>query len=198
MASCQPGSSSTYESIAPYRLYLDLSENDKEFTTGLRSAVSLDDQYMQETSLIKTTDEEGLPSTYETIGLTPSITTFKKFIDRFKLSDKLHSAFTLFVPINTNSDILVNFLNRTYAEPLDVLNYHMLDYILTPVELFGRILKLKTKLTGQMIMTKNTNIIISNRDDPLAPTSINQIIQSIETKNGFIYVIQYPLLPYLL
>jgi hypothetical protein len=86
---------------------------------------------------------------------------------------------------------LKNALKNTVLEPSDILKYHSLDYILTPVELLDRKLRLQTKLRQQYFITDGPNII-----DEFTNTTPNKILTTIKTVNGYIYIIENPLIPY--
>ncbi len=185
-----------YESIAQYRLYLDLNNEDIEFTTGNRSAISLNEKNMATTMIDQTI--ETFPTSYEVITNTPTISMFKNFINRFSLHKHLVDKFTLFIPTNSSMEILVKYLNNnSLANAQDVFKYHKLDSLINPVQLFDRKLKLQTSLPGHYILTNGPNIMMQNHNNQLSNLVPNKILQSIETSNGFIYILEYPLLPYL-
>lgn len=194
MSSFVGASSSAYESIAPYRLYLDLGTDDIEFVSGKRSAIALNEDNLHKPKPQETPIEDVLTlATHDILTARKDVSNFNNFIKRFKLEKLLHHEFTIFIPINKSIQNLVDFVNSTVAEPSDILKYHMLDYVLIPVQLFNRKLKLETKLKGQYIVTDGPSILLPEN----GKLRRNKILESIETANGFIYIIDEPLLPYL-
>ena len=102
-----------------------------------------------------------------------------------------HTATTIFVPIDNQMKDLFKIIQTTALTPKDIINFHMLDYILEPVELYNRNLRIQPLLNGQTFLTKGTSII--NEHDDRTP---NNILQSIKTPSGYIYLIERPLVPY--
>src|SRR5205807_2014305 len=102
-----------------------------------------------------------------------------------------HRASTLFVPIDSYAKELFKLEQTTALTPKDIINFHTLDYILEPVELYNRILRIQPLLLGQTFITKGTSII--NEHDDRTP---NAILQSIKTSSGYMYLMEKPLIPY--
>lgn len=197
MTTFQGGTCTGYEAIAPYRTYLDLSYNDKEFMTDLYSAVHIEnkEELKKNSNFYKTIDLFKMNKDFSTYNLLPkyNLNLFKYFIDYFDFQDELKGEFTLFVPIDKNMDKLFDYINYTIIFPLDILKYHTLDWVLTPVELFKkRKLRLESKLRTEYFLTDGQSIITekSNKNP-------NRILQSIKTDNGYIYIIERPMLPYI-
>lgn len=189
MSSFQGGISSSYHSIAPYRLYLDLSLDDKEFMTNIENPlyVELESERPYE-SLV---DKSACPTILSVLYNDKKMEQFRMFVETYKLQYLLQGDITLFVPSNNNIQLLKNTLEYTVADPGDILRYHTLSYILTPVELFERKLRLQTKLRNQYFITNGPNII-----NEFTENNPNKITDSIKTQNGYIYTIDNPLVPY--
>jgi uncharacterized surface protein with fasciclin (FAS1) repeats len=188
MSSFQGGISSSYHSIAPYRLYLDLSLDDKEFMSNIQNPlyVPLETQYE---SLI---DKSSCPTILSVLYKDTRMEQFKMFVETYNLQYLLEGDITLFVPSNNSIQLLKNIIEYTVADPADILRYHILSYILTPVELFERKLRLQTKLRNQYFITDGPNII-----NEFTENNPNKITDSIKTQNGYIYMVDKPLVPYI-
>lgn len=194
------GTSSAYEGIASYRLYLDLSMNDVEFSTGIPNPL----YFSEESSHMSSHDNKtlSLPAygayvpgngNYNLIKTNPSTSKFREFVDVYKLQNYIdsHRASTIFVPVDSNMKDLFKIVQSTAITPKDIINFHMLDYILEPVELYNRNLRIQPMLLGQTFLTKGTSII-NERDD----RNPNNILQSIKTGSGYMYIIERPMAPY--
>lgn len=205
MASFQGGTCSGYEGIASYRSYLDLSMNDIEFSTGLRNPLYFSEKSTHHENFGRKTME--IPayggyvaenSNYSIIRTNKNTNKFREFVELHKLQNYIdtHKASTIFVPVDSNEPTGVRDLFKltqvTALTPKDVINFHTLDYILEPVELYNKILRIQPLLLGQTFLTKGTSII--NEHDDRSP---NAILQSIKTKSGYMYLMERPLIPYL-
>ena len=200
MSTFQGSTTSGYEGISSNRLYLDLSMNDIEFATGLRNPLYFTEESVHQSQYGNKTmnipayggyvKEKG---NYNLIKDNITLSKFKEFVDFYKLQSYLdsHRASTIFVPVDYNMRDLFQIVQSTALTPKDIINFHMLDYILEPVELYNRNLRIQPLLSGQTFLTKGTSII-NERDD----RSPNNIIQSIKTPSGYMYLIERPLLPY--
>lgn len=199
MSSTQ-GTLSGYEGIASYRSYLDLSMNDIEFSTGLPNPLYFSEESVHHSSYGNKT--MNIPAyggyvrergNYNLIKNNVTTSKFREFVDVYNLQSYLdsHRASTIFVPVDTQMKDLFAIVQSTALTPKDIINFHMLDYILEPVELYNRKLRIQPLLLGQTFLTKGTSII--NEHDDRSP---NNIIQSIKTDSGYMYLIERPLVPY--
>lgn len=190
MSSLQSSTFTGYESISPYRLYLDLSNDDREFTSGVQNPLVYSDGSYTQYSKIPNFTPSSDTSTYGTIRLDSRIQEFRNFIDNYSLTYYMNDDFTLFVPIDLNMNTIYDKLKTSPLTALDIFNYHKLDYVLLPVQIFNRKINLQTKLRNQYILVDNTCII-----DPQTNVR-NRILASIKTDNGYIYIVEKPLIPY--
>ena len=203
-----------YQAIAPYRLYLDLSMDDREYATNYRNPLFItENSFSEDYNNIKTFNTKEETSSYGVISKLENTQGFKTFIDKYNLKEYLNGDFTLFVPINDNIQDLYNIyenqdeikeneyrpqwftkgFHTSKTEPSDVLKYHMLDFVLTPVELLDRKYRLQTKLRNQYFTTNNASIVTGTVKGDKNP---NKIVQTLKTDNGWIYLIEKPLIPY--
>lgn len=188
MSSVQ-GTLSGYESISKYRLYMDLSYDDKEFSSGLINPVSYSDLVRYEkinNKLIKENND-----TYKY--LSRGNYDFLKFIDKYNLVEYMNGDYTLFIPLD-GVDKLFDLVENEGVSPIDIFNYHKLNYVLLPIQIIDKTLRLQTKLKGQYITCNNLNIV--REYGGMVDKNPNKILQSIQTDNGFIYFIQRVLIPY--
>ena len=201
MSTFQGGYSSAYEGIASYRTYLDLSMDDIEFSTGIKNPLYFSEESVQTPQYgNKTVNPPAFGGfvrgngNYNLIGSNINTSGFGEFIKIYKLQDYIdsHRASTIFVPINNNMKDLFRIVQTSSLTPKDIVNFHTLDYILSPVELYNRNLRIQPLLSGQTFITKNTSII--NEHDDRTP---NNILQSIKTDSGYLYLIEKPLIPYI-
>lgn len=210
MTSFQGGIFSAYESISPYRLYLNTTNNDVEFMTGLTDPLHLADAKTDLMGKVKpfigTTSYVPLNltfknSVYGKIKANPKLSNFTKLIDTFKLHDLLESYRTYFIP--TDDDIiswneLYSKIRNGTLSARDVVSYHILDYIITPVQVFSSVLRVDTLLKNEKFVidgTKHPRILLENN----AFTAYDNFILSTEkTQDGWIYTIQRPIYPYLI
>lgn len=197
MSTFQGSTVSAYEAISPYRLYLDLSSDDKEFSSNIKNPLvySEESTSLYDYNPIKNFNPSPNTSTYGIIRQYQNTSIFKIFIDKFNLITQMNGDFTLFVPINQMMDIIDNKLKNTPLEALDIFNYHKLNYIIEPVQLINRIIRLQTKLRNQYITVSNMKII--SEAGGMKDNNPNKILQSIKTDNGYIYIIERPLIPYI-
>ena len=199
MSSIQ-GTLSGYEGISSFRSYLDLSLNDIEFSTGIPNPL----YFTEESAQTPTFDSKtmSLPvygayvkknGNYSLMYNSPPLSEFKNFITIHRLEKYIdsHRASTIFAPINNSMKDMFLLEQTSALTPKDIINFHTLDYILTPVELYNRKLRIQPLLTGQTFLTDGTSII-NERDD----RTPNRILQSIKTDSGYIYLIEKPLIPY--
>lgn len=205
MSTFQGGTSSGYEGIASYRLYLDLSMNDVEFASGIVNPLYFSEESVQKSQYgHKTMNppafgayvKEPTPlkgGNYDLIKGNQHTSKFAEFVDFYKLRSYIdsHRVSTIFVPINTEMKSLFAAVQSTALTPKDMIDFHTLDYILEPVELYNRNLRIQPLLLGQTFLTKGTSII--NEHDDRTP---NHILQSIKMGSGYIYIIERPLMPY--
>ena len=204
MSSIQ-GTFSGYEGISSYRSYLDLSMDDKEFVTNIPNPLLFSENSVDRNDFDKKTidipsyggyskSSIGNPSNYTIISLTPSLSLFKNFISYYNLEKYVysHSCCTIFVPIDNNMKEMFALEQKSLLTPKDIINFHILDFILTPVQLYNRKLRLEPMLRGQTFLTDNTSIITETSDK-----NPNNILKSIKTSSGYIYLIERPLIPYI-
>jgi len=201
MSTFQGGTSSGYEGIASYRSYLDLSMDDIEFSTGIPNPLYFSEESVHQSSHdYKTVDVPAYGGyvkgngNYELIKNNTNTSKFREFIDAYKLQSYIdsHRASTIFVPVDNKMRDIFVMVQTTALTPKDILNFHTLDYILEPVELYNRNLRIQPLLIGQTFLTKGTSII--NEHDDRNP---NNILQSIKTGSGYMYLIEKPLVPYI-
>ena len=188
-----------YESISPYRLYLDLSMDDREFTSGVKNPLVYSEEstnislYSTLSFMNSQPTNGGDTSTYGMIRNDNRIQQFREFIDKYDLQYYMNGDFTLFVPVDKLMGIIDDKLQTTSLNALDIFNYHKLDYVLLPIQIFDRKIRLQTKLRNQYILVSNTSIISETSD-----RNPNRILSSIKTDNGYIYIIEQPLIPYVI
>lgn len=195
MATFQGTTFSGYESISPYRSYLDLSMDDVEFTSNKRNPLFFSEISAEkcgnEYSRVDSFQVKPNTSSYGIIRNLSNVQNFKTFIDSYDLQHYMKDDFTLFIPIDNNDSTIIDTLRYSPLNALDIFNYHKLNYVIEPVELFDRKIRLQTKLRNQYILTNGMSIITeTSKKNP------NKILQSIKTDNGYIYLIEQPLIPY--
>lgn len=190
-----------YESIAPYRLYLDTSCNDIEFKTALPNPL-----FITEKSVEKPTFES-----YGVVGnfynpprkIWDVISTndkTKKFSDILKgyrvehlLNGSVDDQITLFVPVEDIDSILYNMQKFPYTME-NILKAHMVNYPILPVQLFGQINRIESKLKTSYITILGTNdqLFIVHPNDRFYR---NKILRTEKTDNGYIYYISRAIIP---
>ena len=79
--------------------------------------------------------------------------------------------------------------------PEDLLQYHMTNYIITPVQLFDSKYRIDTVLRNHFILTDGMSVAGFDSTSQYDGEFI-KIVETIRTKNGFIYLIESPVLPY--
>lgn len=168
MTSFQGYTLTAYEAISPYKLYLNLGSNDRDF---------------QQTQKDKKEEVVKVPTF-----ITKNIELFKddRYVNFLHLVDKISSEFykliefdyTLFIPIDTFSIMSTDIRN--------ILKYHSLNYTLIPSLLDERVSKIESRLTGHYIT------IYKNRIVPEIGT-VAKIIESKRIGNGYVYLIDTPL-----
>jgi len=197
MSSFHGSTLSGYEGISPYRLYLDVSMDDRDFVGGAKNPLVYSENSigMENFNPVRVFKPQPETSTYGMMLGNTSTQLFCKFIETYNLQRQLSGDFTLFVPINNFMNIINDKLQSSRLEPLDIFNYHKLDYVLFPIQLFGKKIRLETKLRNQYILTNDMSIMDDNTgvDSGKIP---NRILQSIKSDNGYIYIIEKPLIPY--
>ncbi len=177
MTSSQPGISTAYEAISQYRLYLDLMSGDTEFNTGFRS--QWNEQTITSPSIDLKLDTRNILSVlYHDLRFSNM---YKFIIDHSFQKLISDSDITLFVPVQdiTKLECIVDF-------PRKILNNHIVDSVVTPVELIDRRVRVQTA-NMSTIFINNMNI----QDD--SSLYDNHILESINCANGFIYVIENPI-----
>jgi hypothetical protein len=191
MSASQGATFTGYESISPYRSYLDLSFEDREFTSNTRNPLVYSEESSHHGNFATIPDFQyrADSSTYGIISRDMNLGKFREFIDKYELKFYMDGDFTLFVPVDT--DTIYEKLQTTPLNALDIFNYHKLDYVILPVQLFDKKIRLQTKLRNQYILTSGTSIISEQTDK-----YPNRILSSIKTDNGYIYVIERSLIPY--
>jgi uncharacterized surface protein with fasciclin (FAS1) repeats len=197
------GTQQGYEAMAPYRLYLDLSQNDVEFSTGLIDPLAISDLSNE------------LPHNYQhysvlgnfykpprkvldIIKTNPDAVPFAQLIEGYRLQKlvdtPLDNQITIFVPVNDINSISYNLQAYPDFSMEDILKYHIIDYPILPVQLFGQINRIFTRLPSQSLTIMGTDdqiIILSQRDRFYR----NRILKSQRADNAMIYYIEKPLIP---
>lgn len=199
MSSFIGGYNTGYSSIAPYRLYLNLSEDDKEFATNAYSAIKLNEDIYQKPDLTIIPDFHvtNKNSLWGVIQSDVTLSKFVLFIKKFNLQRFLNdfdqsynNQFTLFAPVNDYMDYLLQLIETTVLTPETILRYHMLDFPILPVEMMSRKLRIPTKMRNKYIVMDNLKIVQENDN-----TFPNYVLSSQKTDNGYLYKLQYPLVP---
>ena len=196
MSSFIGGIDSGFLSIAPYRLYLNLNTNDKEFNSGLTSVFNLVEksQEMDDYTQVKVYTpnfENG------TLSFIINNIEFKPFLDLiryFRLENELISKnydYTLFLPLDI-SDFKKLVKQRLFS-PEDLMKYHIVDYPILPFQIIDRKNRIDTRLKNHFIFTDSYSII---GEDFSTNKTHNNILKSIKTDNGYIYIIEKSLTPY--
>jgi uncharacterized surface protein with fasciclin (FAS1) repeats len=199
MTSNQGGTTTGYYSIAPYRLYLKPYEEDVEFMSGLANNFSIQEIYRPDARMyarshdfIPTSQNDNIANLLKR----PKCKAFLNFIQKYKLQDVLQQqqGYTLFVPLN-NVEILETTVQKygDILSPEDLLRYHLVDYIILPIQVWNQIQRLKTRLENQTITMKNTSVMTFN--DEIKLWEDNKIIEYVPTDNGSLYFIDRPLIP---
>lgn len=196
MSTFQGSTITGYEGISPYRLYLDVSMDDREFSSNAKTPLVYSEESVASSpyNTIKTFQPSPNTSTYGIIRQEQGLQVFKTFIDRFNLIHQMNGDYTLFVPVDKMMNIINDKLGSSPLEALDIFNYHKLDYVMLPVQLINKTIRLQTKLRNQYITCSNMKIISENGG--MKDNNPNKILQSIKTDNGYIYIIERPLIPY--
>jgi len=207
MSSFIGGTNSGYESISDYRLYLDLSLNDKEFNSNLYTP-----SYFTEL----TNNYSAYPQTYDTLGnfsnpintiyneLSTTNNEFINLIDdifptlcKKYLNNNVDIQITAFIPVNINN--LQEIFKTGNYRIENILKYHLIDYYIIPNQLFNKINKIYTKYDNQYITIGGTSeeLYILNPDNVNNKLYKNKILKTTKVDNGIIYYIDRPLIPYL-
>ena len=192
MTSNFQGYNTDFSSIANYRLYLDLSETDREFMTNTRIPTFYTEEMSQHDNFGKV--EEYIPkkTMYDYMKEDSRLKPFMKFVDYYGLGEHLksHERFTFFAPIGGVEDV-ISQLEMNFLSAKDIIQYHSINYEIDPVQLIKRKYRLVTEFAGQYI---NINDMVIVKEDDSSYK--NRIVQSIKVGNGFLYIIEKPLLPY--
>ncbi len=192
MTSNIQGYNTDFSSIAEYRLYLDLSETDKEFRTNARIPTFYTEEMSEVPKYGNVSDYIPKKTMYEYIQENTNLKPFLKFIDYYGLGKHLqtHDQFTFFVPVKGLEEV-INSISMNFLSAKDIVQYHSIKYPILPVQLIKRKYRIETEFGGQYININN--MIIVKEDDS---TYSNRILQSIKTDNGLLYIIEKPLIPY--
>jgi hypothetical protein len=209
MTSIIGGTDTNYSSIAGNRLYLELTNEDKEFTTGEFNPL----KYTKSTPFIYNDKQ----ITYKgTISRTPFINSFSvldklrndkscsKFynlVTKFNLEKLFYNNKSFFIPCDDNLvwNAVYEKLEIGIISVESFIRFHIVDYILTPVQLFGSIYRVETLFDNKtfLIDGKTDNklkVIIENN---IYASKDNYIIETTKTDNGWVYKIKEPLYPYI-
>lgn len=210
MASFQGGTYNSYESIAPYRLYLDLSSDDKEFMTGIKNPLTsaynpiegLSQnvvEYIGGNSRVKFVRKPE-NTAYERISRNPNMKRFKKLIDDFKLKHLLTGEKTFLIPLDKDNftwNFIYNQITYGVVSVEDIVRFHIINYMILPVQMLESKLRVDTLLPSETILIDGVNkyprILYENS---LYGTKDNYILKTEMTDNGWIYAISKPLYPY--
>ena len=177
MTSNQPGTSTAYGAIAPYRLYLDLHSGDVEFNSG--HVAPWNETRMHSPPHVKYLDPNNILAIIQS---NPKYQAFYQFVLKNKLERYIaDNNVTVFIP---EIDIAELQLAREF--PIRILKNHLIDRIITPVELIDRRVRLVNQ-NGMTFTCQNMNI----RDD--STYLQNKILTSQNCANGFIYTTEFPI-----
>lgn len=176
MTSNQPGTSTAYQAIAPYRLYLDLSSGDQEFNSS--QLVPWNETRLNGVTQLKYLDSNNILYQIQT---QPKFKSFYNFIQKYKLERYITDDVTVFIPHTDISE-----LEHAHDFPIRILKNHLINQIITPYELIDR----NIRLVNQNNMTF-TCCDMNIRDDSIH--LVNKITSSQNCANGFIYTIEYPI-----
>jgi hypothetical protein len=196
MCSFIGGTNSGFESISPFRLYLDLSNGDKEFSSGLEPISFINDNTLGHYDFNNVKDFK--PDLYKS-NIEYIVETKNEFADIlrwFHLGEMLVSDFeyTLFLPLDI-SDFKKMIINGTFTAK-DILKAHLVNYPIIPYQLIDRKNRIDTKLEGHFIFTNSFSIMNSDFSSVNAGSGSNKILESVKTDNGYIYVIEKTIIPY--
>lgn len=208
MTSIQAGTDSGYGAISPYRLYLmisDLSTEDREFMTLKPSPLAIVDKSLNIGELDRV--KEFMPTLSKTIYgnlLTdPRVRSYLKFIQMFRLQNYLNSVeaddqITAFIPLADMSNF-ITLAQKGKIDPSKFLRSSIIKYPVLPIQLMGRTMRMESFNHNHYILTHSPQgsdkIFLIDEVSDQYP---NQILQSIKTDNGYLYLIQRPIIPTLI
>ncbi len=208
MASFQGGTFSGYESISPYRLYLDLSFDDLEFKTSDPNPLFITEtsNYLQPFQNYPVVGNFSNPklTIWDVLKSDTRTKDFSKLLEGYRLQNYLNNdgtrwniseQITAFIPVNGIKDILYS-IDTLPLRMENILQYHLINYYIQPVQLFNRINRIETLLKSQYLTIAGTakDLYILKDNDR---TYRNKILQTLKTDIGIIYFIEKPLIPYL-
>jgi len=198
MSSVSFGTDTSFESIAPFREYVSISNDEVEFMSGLKNPVYGHDQsYIYAESDADTKDYRLINSTMS--HMYKNKYELLKLISYFKLENlfPIYGDYTVFLPLDlTNMKLEIK---RAFFSPKEVLKYHILPFVILPEQLKHKKLKLRTSLEGHFIFTDNFSIIGQDTTTNITKKElINRIkiVDIIKTTNGMMYIIDRSLTPY--
>lgn len=188
-----------YQSIAPYKLYLNLTDSEINFSSGLKDKPSNLKSYnkmnLDEYMRINDSSLSNCENTNNSNCNKPPYNNdiFEKLTndDRFNIffneiiKNNLNkivssSSITLFVPIQ-NVNLIYDFKNY----PRKILLNHIVDGIINPIDIIDR--KVTIKMMSGSILTMNRLQIFDDSKNK------NRVLQSINCDNAYIYVIENPI-----
>lgn len=117
----------------------------------------------------------------------------ESFIDEFSTTPR-----TFFVPIDCT--LLWQAARQGHISPRELLQYHMLSYILLPVQIMTRKLRVQSMLRNETMLIDGEKMCVRDGEGALnanlpAVPRVNRISESQETDNGIVYVIDRGLVP---
>jgi uncharacterized surface protein with fasciclin (FAS1) repeats len=200
------GYSGGYDSIAGYRLYLDLSSNDVEFETGYVNPLQIEaiSEYHAPNQMYQNLPNTRVDNIWTTISSVPQSKAFSNLISKFGLENYINGdktrwnmseQMTMFVPVTNIEKILGSIQNSNTLRMEHILQCHLVNFPILPVQLFDGINRIETLYKGQNITirgTENEMFIIT----PENINELNRIVSCKQTNNGMIYFIEKPLFPY--
>src|ERR1700756_202152 len=139
MTTFQAGTNRDYSSIAGYRLYLDLSEDDKEFKTEKRIPTFYTEEMSATPNYGNVAEYIPKKTIYDFMKEDVRLAPFLKFVDYYKLGKYLkdHTEFTFFAPVKGVEDV-ISSVEMTYLSAKDIVEYHSIKYPILPVQLIKR------------------------------------------------------------
>jgi hypothetical protein len=183
------------ESISSYRLYLslsDLSRNDIEFKTKLKSPFSFLDENISDFQIINSDNSNKL---LEYIKNNIDYKSYYNFITLFKLEKYIkEDNITVFIPNSDLSDIIESCKKEDY-DPVRIIKANIVKLPILPDQLLGRNFKIRSSLDNYFINTLGYNIDGVEIIDNLSEKNKNKILKSINVNDSIIYNINRFIIP---
>jgi hypothetical protein len=102
--------------------------------------------------------------------------------------------YTLFLPLDCS--IFKKIIREQYFSPTDLLKYHMVNFPITPIEIMNRIVRVDTELKNHFVLLNSFSVLGYDTTSIKYDTTPNNILKSIKTNNGFVYIIEKMMTPY--